>query len=333
LPVKIHHIEIQSSYVKERVFIGRVEAGRLSDSGFEIGGNVSEIKVDEGYSVKEDDILATLDTDRLEAARKEAAAALQEARATLSLSESTLKRVKAAVKIKAVSRQELDEAQETRNTAEATVNRQKAALERIEVDIKKSTLKAPFDGIITKRLVDEGRVIAAGMPVLTLQEKTAAEARIALANGLADQFKEGQNVNLSIYSDKVNATVKSVLPVRDGRSWTVDVIFSLDKDALVRPGDLAELKMGVSIETKGAWVPLSALTETVRGLWSVYTIDEAETAQRKAVEILYQNESQAFVRSNLSQEESIIADGAHRIVPGQRVEALPYIKEGKGEVQ
>ena len=77
LPVKMHHIEIQDNYIKERVFIGRVEAGRLSDLGFETGGNVSEIKVDEGSSVKKGDILATLDTDRLEAIRKEAVAALQ----------------------------------------------------------------------------------------------------------------------------------------------------------------------------------------------------------------------------------------------------------------
>ena len=88
----------------------------------------------------------------------------------------------------------------------------------------------------------KGRVIAAGMPVLTLQEKDATEVRIALANGLADQFKEGQSVNLNIYSDTVRATVKSILPVRDSRSRTVDVIFFLDKGARVRPGDFSGIE-------------------------------------------------------------------------------------------
>ena len=91
----------------------------------------------------------------------------------------------------------------------------------------------------------------------------------------------------------------------------------------MRPGDLAELKIGVPIEAKGVWIPLSALSETVRGLWSVYTIDENGQAQQKVAEILYQNQNSAFIRSNLSQGETVVTKGVHRLVPGQKLKALP----------
>ncbi len=331
LAVKTVTVVKQSTYREKRVFIGRIEASRTADTGFEIGGKLASIQVDEGDVVKKGDTLAVLDTQRLEAARKEAAAALEESRAVLALSQSTLKRIRAAVAIKAVSIQELDEAQEARNTAAASVNRHKAALERIDVDIEKSTLQAPFDSTVIDRIADEGRVIAAGAPVLRLQETKTPEARIALANGMADKFKVGDAVTLKKNRHDLPATVKAVLPVRDARARTVDVIFTLAETATVRPGDLVEITIEQASQKRGFWIPLSSLTETVRGLWGVYVIDENSTAQRKVVDLIYQNEAQAFVRGNLTDGEVIISDGIHRIVPGQAVKPYQGIETAGGE--
>ncbi|KPQ27271.1 MAG: Membrane-fusion protein [Marinobacter excellens HL-55] len=326
LPVETIKLRQETGYERESVYVGPVEAGRRASLGFEISGGLIGLQVDEGDRVKVGDLLAELDTQRLDAARVEATASLEEARVSLALTEATLGRVESALAIRGVSQQELDEARQARDTALATLTRFKAALKRIEVDLSKSRLRAPFSGIIVKRWVDEGQVIATGTPVLDLQEEGTHEVRIALANELADRMAIGQSVDLEIQGQTQIAKVKAVLPVRDRRGRTVDVLFNLDTSAHVRPGDLAELRLTLRTDTSGSWVPLSALTETVRGLWSVYTLDDQGQAQRQVVDILYQDGEQAYVRGHIVDGLTIVADGVHRIVPGQRLQALPNVQ-------
>ncbi|WP_086930267.1 efflux RND transporter periplasmic adaptor subunit [Agarilytica rhodophyticola] len=331
LPVTTALVTAQNSYTKERIFTGRIEASRVSDAGFEIGGKLLQIYVDEGDKVQQGDVLAVLDVAQANAQRKEAAAVLEEARAALSLSHATLQRVRSVFKAKGVSRQELDEAENNRSTSAAAVKRARAALERIDVTIEKSTLQAPFNGVVTSRLMDEGRVISAGAPLMSLQENVSAEARISLANGLADNFKVGDTHELYIKNSPVSVTVKSILQKRDERMQTVDVIFSLAGNVRVRPGDLVELRTSVAVEEQGVWVPIAALSETVRGLWSVYFVDESNLAQRKALEIIYHNSDQAFVRGSLNHGDRIVTEGTHRIVPGQQLRIIDSAALALGE--
>jgi len=323
LAVNVMTVQMQQNYEEKRIFVGQVEAGQTADTGFELSGTLQQIKVDEGDQIAKGDVLAVLDRDRLEAQREEAAAALQEAETFLPLTEASLKRVQSISRRGAVSEQEVDEARQARDGARAAVRRQKAILDRIDVDLQKSALKAPFDAIVVERLADEGRVIEVGSPVLRLKEQSTPEARVALANGLADHFDVGDSVVLKSNNRDLNAVVKSILPVRNIRTRTVDVIFTLSDDTNVRPGDLVELSMNNTMDKDGFWVPLMALSETIRGLWSVYIIDENGLATRKIVDLIYQTEEKAFVRGNFQNGESIIAAGVHRIIPGQAVTAVP----------
>lgn len=322
LPVRTTVIELQSAYIKERVFTGRIEAGRVSEAGFEIGGKVLNVHVDEGDSFATGDVLAVLDAAQVNAERKEAVAIVEQSRANLLLSESTLARVRSVFTNNGASKQALDEAQNRRDAAAAAVKRADAALERIDVILEKTSLVAPFDGVVIRRQMDEGRVTSVGVPVLTLQERGASEARIALSNDLADNYRVGESATLFLRGRPISARVKSIRAKRDERMQTVDVVFSVSDATLVRPGDLVALRLAVRMEASGVWVPLAALTETVRGLWSVYVIDDNHRAQRKALDIIYQHKDAAYVRGALSDGDRIVAVGTHRIVPGQQVRLL-----------
>ncbi|MEM7674131.1 MAG: efflux RND transporter periplasmic adaptor subunit, partial [Verrucomicrobiota bacterium] len=64
------------------------------------------------------------------------------------------------------------------------------------------------------------------------------------------------------------------------------------------------------------WVPMSALTENIRGLWSLYSINENSITERKVVDLIHIEDRRAFVRGNFANGETIVADGVHRLVPG-----------------
>ncbi len=334
LPVPTLRVQLAQTYEARRGFIGRVEAARASAIGFELGGLLREVLVDEGDMVAEGQLLARLDRARLRARRKELQAALEEARAMLSLARITVRRLEGVVDSGGVSRQGLDEAREEYRTAKAAVAVASSRIETVEVDLAKSELHAPFPAIVTRRLSDEGGVLIAGAPVLELQEHNRPEVRVGVAGGIVDGIGVGDLLKVQVREQSVPARVRAVLPVRHARTRTVDVIMTLDQHpADVRAGDLVTLLLTETktVPDRGFWLPIGALAEGTRGLWTTYVLEytdhrspgadagEAFRIAPRFVEVIYEESDRVFVSGNVDDQARVVADGLHRVVPGQLV--------------
>lgn len=96
------------------------------------------------------------------------------------------------------------------------------------------------------------------------------------------------------------------------------------------------LTLRPTLDQRGYLVPLNALQDGVRGLWTVLTLQSGEGSEtfivgREAVEILHIEGDQAFVRGTFEGDISIIGDGTHRVVPGAQVRlAEPLDERGEG---
>ena len=79
----------------------------------------------------------------------------------------------------------------------------------------------------------------------------------------------------------------------------------------------------------GTWLPLSALTESSRGLWAAYVAVELPAQEntdgathrllRRDVEIVHTDSERVFVRGTLADGDAVVREGLQRLVPGQRV--------------
>lgn len=309
--------EVTSSYS------GRVEARLESRLGFEIGGQLAEVLVDDGSVVLPGDALARLDTARLAASRAEAAAAVDQVRADLELATLTLERTEKAFEHKGISRQQLDEARQRVAALEASVRVAGARLERIEVDLEKATLRAPFEGTVVNRFTDPGVVLAAGEPVIAMQSIQAPEARIGLSPDAAASLEVGDAYALSINGRPVAATLKTVVPRRDEASRTLDTIFVLDATTEdVRPGDLARIDVRRHVSDAGFWLPVAALIEGPRGLWQGLVAepeDDGYVLTGRTLELIHADEDRAYVRGKLAPGDLVVSEGTHRVVAGQSV--------------
>lgn len=317
-------VELDAGYVQTAAYTGRVEPRMDSELGFELGGLLASVGVEEGAAVERGAVLARLDTARLNARREESLAGLQQVRADLELARSTLERVREAHAYKGVSRQRLDEAEQAVNRLEAAERVAAASLNRIEVDLGKARLRAPFDGVVVERLADPGQVLAPGMPTLRLQSTGAAVVRVGIAPAALDGLVTGRRYELEIGGKRYDAVLDSVVPRRDETARTIDVRFSLDAAvAHVRPGDLARLEIETFVDEPGLWVPLDALAEGARGLWTVLVAERADDTtfllERRTLEILHATNGEAFVRGALHEGDLLVASGVHRLVAGQRV--------------
>jgi RND family efflux transporter MFP subunit len=336
LPVSTVTARLADSYPQQRSFVGRVEARRESDVGFELAGLVAQIHVDDGASVSAGQVLASLDTELLEARREELVSARARARADLDLSLKTRKRVNELQAMDFASSQARDEAVEGVNANRAALAVADSAIRSIDVQIRKSQLRAPYDALVATRHVDEGQVISAGVPVLRLFENSEPEARIAIASDSIDRLHKGQDYLLRIRDRDVAATLRTVLPERQGHTRSVDVIFTLSVPFNgIRRGDLARLVLDERIVAQGIELPLTALTESSRGIWAVYVAepgaDAASILSRRQVELLHLAGEEVYVAGTLEAGEQVVSAGLHRLVPGQRVTTTASVWQGESQ--
>ncbi|GAB5560803.1 MAG: efflux RND transporter periplasmic adaptor subunit [Synoicihabitans sp.] len=325
LSVLTVRLEQSAQFERQRSFLGEVQSTRSSRLGFEVPGAISIVSVREGEAVAAGQVLAQLDTARLTAARAEAAAGLREAKAAEQLARSTLDRFTRAHAANAISGQQLDEASRQLDRQSAAVGRAAAQVERLDVDIAKSTLRAPYAGRLQRRLADEGTVVSAGQPVFEILEDGTPEVRFAVESNLAREVDVGMIfAGSSRRQESIELQISRVLPGRDDRTRAVAVFAEPLNSEDLREGDLIEVVVTQPEDQSGFWVPLTALTESARGLWSCYIAEPIEGRNahrivRREIEILSLQGEQAYVTGNLSQDEALVADGLHRIVPGQTV--------------
>jgi len=334
LPVRTTVVTIEPGYFAKRSFTGRAVAGRTSKMAFELGGTIAEVNVDLGSLVKKGETLAKLDTARLLARKNQLLAERDEAEATLNLAKRTLKRAQDTFKQGHASAQRLDEAEANAISLEARLKRLDASIETLEVDIAKSSIKAPFDGTVTARMLDEGTVVTGGTSLLELTEATRMEAHIGMPPKHALAVKNGAKFELRNGHRKTitGATVRSVVPVITSQTRTMMVTFDVPANS-VSSGELVSAIVQDWQEASGAWLPLRALSSDVRGLWRVNKVIDKTTNPHvtfENVQILYSDKNRAFVTGTLSNGDIIISDGIARLAPGQRVRLDQNTKNTQG---
>ena len=245
----------------------------------------------------------------------EAAFGLQTAQANLQAAEEKLAELEAGTRLEKVAAQK------------SAVKQLEASLEEIEVAITKSTLTAPFAGMITKRYLDPGSIAQASVPVVRLVDEQNLEAWIGLPVANAAQLKSNERLEVVVDGKPYAATLIAKIRELDQLTRTQTVVLKLDsQDSLsVVSGQLCELKLATDSEASGFWIPTTALAKGVRGLWSVMTLvpdssSEHFRVEKRDVEILHAESSRVLVRGTLEDGDQLVADGVHRIANGQLVE-------------
>ena len=322
LTVAVVPVAPASAFDLKESYAGLAEARRTSMLGFAASGRIAAIRADVGDRVKTGATLARLDTRSLEAQLASANAVVEEARAGHDLALNTAERQRKLKLEGHVSQQAVDEADAQANTALARVESAKAQADALRVQIDLASIAAPFDGVITQRLADEGAIAAPGQPVLELVEKGHLEARLGLPAQSAALLEPGREYTLASDTGDVTARLRTVTGVIDPSQRTVTAVFDIENPDLIAAGAVVRLALDRSIGEAGFWVPVKALSAASRGLWTVYVASpsgDGWTAVPRPVEMVHSEGDRAYVRGPIQPGERVIVDGLQRITPGMPV--------------
>ena len=299
--VDLHEVTIVDAYGVDKMLPAKVVPKRQSILGFEVPGKVKIIKVDIGDKVTQGDLLAELENS-------EALALLNEAKANLSMAENILERSKALDQVNYVSEQRLE-------NEEFGFLIAKAKHDRALTKFRQTKILAPYDGIIQRRLLDEGSIVNPSVPVLEILDSKYVEARVSLPKSIIEQVSLGQKYPFVIGDESFDATLMRLAPMSSRGSNNRLGIFAFD--AFFNPGETARMVLTIKEAKRGTWVPLNALSQAEQGLWSVFTVSSDNSAQKDYVELIHIEKTMAYVSGSLKTGDKVIVGGASKVAEGQ----------------
>lgn len=268
---------------------GNLEPTNQVDVGSELSGIIETVEVDHNDQVKVNQVLARLDTDKLEAQVLQSKAALESARAQVSQAQATLKetrlelqRLKKAYELsggKVPSQYDLDaaeaalaRAQADEASAKAQVAKAQATLKAEETDLAKTVIRSPINGIVLSRNVEPGQTVAASLqaPVLfTLAEDlTQMELHVDVDEADVGRVKERQEATFTVDAYPEETFPARITQVRYSSQDTAGVVtyetvLKVDNSKLLlRPGMTATADITVQKVTNAILVSNAALRFT-----------------------------------------------------------------------
>jgi RND family efflux transporter MFP subunit len=215
----------------------------------------------------------------------------------------------------------------------AVVKQLDAGMAQVEIELRDSTLTAPFTGWVTQRLVDEGVIVSAGQSVLQLVEAEPWEVWLGIPPELSSQVSPGMACDVYIGENVYPACVRRLLAQLDSNTRTRTVILTLaeDTDQRVVPGQLARVQIAQRVDATGYWIPLSSLTRGTGGLWALLVANPIEDSrhkiERQLVEVLHTDEDQAFVRGAIEPTDFVVSRGTHRLALDQIVAVRDTVRD------
>ena len=323
--VGVMQVDLVDGYSVTRRLTGQIEAAARLDLGFELGGRVTQILVEEGDTVPMGAVLARLDTSALIPERAALAAELAALATDAELARLTLARSDALTErgVRSVAAQ--DDARLTLARAEAGMAALRARIAGVDVQLEKSVLTAPFAARIGARLADAGQTLAAGQPVVVLFDAAPAQARVGVPPELAARLTIGQPVTVAFGDRLHTGHIRQIRPDLDPGTQSRGIVLDLPADTSPVLGETVAVLLDQDIDASGFWAPLAALREGARGSWSVMTVETTAQGDRTlpaAVEVIHVEQARVFLRGVLPPGARIVAEAPDRVAPGQLVLTL-----------
>ncbi len=292
--------------------IGTVRAKRETALAFNTNGRIATLLVDGGDQVTKGQLLAQLDPAAISA--DDAAAKAEAVRAAAELKRMVDLNAKGWV---AKSRVE---------AAQAAASSAQARVASVGFNLRYSKIYAPSSGIVLKRHIEPGQIVAAGTPVVTIGEaREGYVLRAPISDVGMAAIKVGQAASVSIPaigSVPFPAKVTELAGRGDDRTGTFEVEVALPARPGLRSGLIGEasVQTGAALSAGGVRIPASAVWQARADEGFVYVVDPVTLVVRsRVVQLGALNDQMLVVTGGLKAGEQVAISGIDRIRDGGKV--------------
>lgn len=248
---------------------GALGAVQTVTVGSEVSGKIVELFADYNSAVTNGQMLAKLDASTYERQLEQAEAELESARASLKLAEANFRRAKELRGLELVSQADFDQTEASLAQAKASLRMKEASLSKVKVDLEKTTIFSPMDGVVISRAVDVGQTVAASLNAPTLftlaQDLRAMRIEAQISEADVGGVAEGQAVTFTVDAYPARTFAGTVDQVRyepvtnQGVVNYVAIVAVDNSDLKLRPGMTANATIETARREKVLRLPNAAL--------------------------------------------------------------------------
>lgn len=197
---------------------GALEPVATVDVGSTVSGPILSVEVDFNDTVQAGQVLARIDPQTFQTRADQLSANLAQAQANLAVAQADWERYRTLGEAGFASEQLLSQKRAALQTAQASVAGARAQLQSAQVDLQRTIIRAPVDGIVVDRLVEPGQSVAASFQAPTLfliaQDLAQLQALITIDEADIGEVREGQSVRFTVDAFPGQEFAASVAQVR-----------------------------------------------------------------------------------------------------------------------
>ena len=323
------------------VLPGRTSAYETSEVRPQVSGLVRERLFAEGDFVRKGQPLYRIDAEPYRAQVASARAALARAQAIVNSNTALARRYGELVKINAISKQEYENALATAQQTQADVAAQQAALRSAEIDLERTTVRAPISGRIGRSVFTTGALVTAGQqdPLTTIQRLNPIYVDIQQSSAdllrLRQQIASGELVRNGSAPVRLRLETGTLYPA-EGRLRFADVTVDPDTgtqtiravfpnpDGLLLPGMFVRAELVEGIKENGILLTQRAVSRDERGRATVMLVGPGNKAMPRAITTSRTIGSNWLVTDGLHAGDKVIVEGTTMLQPGAPVNAQPW---------
>lgn len=320
---------------------GYVVARRKAVVSAKIQGRLADLKVEEGSYVREGEVIARLESADYEAQVDVSRAQVQRAEADLAEQQRQSRISQNLAQAHVVSQDQLDAALSRVRMAEAALSQSRAGLAVSEANLQNTLIRAPFTGVVVKKMAEVGESVAPIPPgvnistasgaIVALADMATLEVEVDVSESNVAKLKSGQPAEVSVeaFPDRsYRAVLRQVIPTADRTKATVMVkVTILDKDKDLKPEMTAKAtfleptKKGATSLDSGkpiVSVPKDAIA-TRNGKAVVFEVRDNKKVYELPIATGIENQDQVIVKQGLAGSETLVLHPSDKLKEGDVV--------------
>lgn len=178
------------------VLSGALEPAQSADLGFEVPGRIARVDVQLGQVVRAGTVLGTLDRASIGAQASASQAAIGVAEANVAMLRERVELLRTLASTGAAPERDLTAATQQLAIAEAQVRQAQAGSRAVSTSVADHTLRAPFDGVVTRVPDGVGQVVAPGVPVFHVEDLSSLTLRTTVSQTELEALRQGMPASL-----------------------------------------------------------------------------------------------------------------------------------------
>jgi RND family efflux transporter MFP subunit len=276
----------------------------------EVAARVIKVHVSPGQTVKQGQLIATLDATDFGLQRNEAQAEVARIEALLDNQAKTVARSQSLVNKKFISQNAVDNDLAQQNVLKEQLTGAKARVSTINHSGSKTKVFAPTNGVVEKKIVDTGEFVNVGDPIVQIISNKRLRAHIPFPERIGAQLKPGLKVRLSTPTSikVVESVIRELKPMITESNRTIDIIADVMDQADWQSG--ASVTGTVILGEQPSAMMLPEQSVVLRPAGKVVYVIKADKAHQVVVKTGLHQNGLVEITAGLNVNDTIVVDGA-----------------------